>query len=205
MCTVTLRRTAAIGFLLLALTARSSAAEPKEWITLNNCTYVEAKDNDGDSFHMSGGDKTFALRLYFVDAPETNLIYPDRVREQAEHFGITIDETLKTARKAKERVQELLKEPFTVQTRWASAAGRGSETRYYGFVTVRGKSLAEILVSEGLARAKGVAPNLPNGEKASAYKEKLGKLEAAAREKRLGAWATSTKENPASHPATKPQ
>jgi len=32
MCTVTLRRTAAIGFLLLALTARSSAAEERKRI-----------------------------------------------------------------------------------------------------------------------------------------------------------------------------
>ena len=58
-------------------------------------------------------------------------------------------------------------------TRWASAAGRGRETRDYGFVEVGGKSLAEVLVSEGLAQSKGVAPNLPDGEKASAYMHKL--------------------------------
>jgi endonuclease YncB( thermonuclease family) len=58
-------------------------------------------------------------------------------------------------------------------------------------VEVDGKSLGEILVSEGLARTKGVAPSLPTGEKAKAYMERLDDLESAAHEKRLGAWATS--------------
>ena len=54
-----------------------------------------------------------------------------------------------------------------------------------------GKSLAELLVSEGLAQTKGVTPNLPDGEKASAYLQKLDGLEQAAHQKRVGAWATT--------------
>ena len=38
---------------------------------------------------------------------------------------------------------------------------------------------------------KGVAAKLPTGEKAAVYKEKLEGLEADAREKKLGGWATS--------------
>jgi endonuclease YncB( thermonuclease family) len=59
---------------------------------------------------------------------------------------------------------------------------------------VDGKSLAEILIREGLARSKGVAPNLPSGEKARAYMERLDALEQDARAKRVGAWSTAAEE-----------
>lgn len=177
--------------LLLSVVGQSWAAEHREWVTLTNCVYVAAKDNDGDSFRVRSGTNEFTLRLYYVDAPETNLKYAERTREQSEHFGITLDEAMKAGTKARDRVQELLGEPFVVRTRWASAAGRGRETRYYAVVEVGGKSLAEVLVSEGLVRTKGVAPKLPTGEKAAAYMERLAALEREARQKRLGAWAST--------------
>ena len=180
-----------VTLLLCVVAGASYAAESKPWVTLTNCEYVIAKYNDGDSFRVRSGTNEFTLRLYYVDAPETTMSYPERVHQQSEHFGITMDEALKVGEQAKERVQELLREPFIVRTRWASAAGRGRETRYYGFVEVGGKSLAEVLVSEGLAQAKGVAPNLPDGEKASAYMQKLEGLERTAHQKRVGAWATT--------------
>jgi micrococcal nuclease len=180
-----------VTLLLCVIAGASYAAESKPWVTLTNCVYVVTKYNDGDSFRVRSGTNEFTLRLYYVDAPETTMSYPERVHQQSEHFGITMDEALKVGAQAKERVQELLREPFIVRTRWASAAGRGRETRYYGFVEVGGKSLAEVLVSEGLAQPKGVAPNLPDGEKASAYMQKLEGLEQAAHQKRVGAWATT--------------
>jgi endonuclease YncB( thermonuclease family) len=152
---------------------------------------VAAKDNDGDSFRVRCGTNEFNLRLYFVDAPETNLRYPERTREQSDYFGVTLDETMKAGTKAKEVVQAMLQEPFVVRTRWASAAGRGREPRYYAFVEMGGKSLTEVLVSQGLARTKGVMVNLPTGEKAKAYVERLEALEREARQKRLGVWASS--------------
>ena len=178
-----------IALLLSLVAGASHAAVSRAWITLTNCQYVATKDGDGDSFRVRSGMNEFSLRLYYVDAPETTLTYGERVHQQSEHYGITLDETLKTGAKARERVQELLRESFTVHTRWASAAGRGREPRYYGLVEVGGKSLAEVLVSEGLAQVKGVAPNLPSGEKASAYMKRLDDLEHKARQKRLGAWA----------------
>jgi endonuclease YncB( thermonuclease family) len=152
---------------------------------------MAAKDNDGDSFRLRCGDNEFNLRLYFVDAPESNLRYPERTREQSEYFSVTLDETLKAGAKARETVQEILRKGFIVRTRWASATGRGRETRYYAFVEVGGKSLAEVLVGQGLARTKGVFVNLPTGEKAKAYAERLEAMEREARQKQLGVWASA--------------
>ena len=181
----------AVTLLLLVAPWPSGAAERREWVSLTNCQYVAAKDNDGDSFRVRCGTNEFTLRLYFVDAPETNLRYPERTREQSEHFGVTLDETMKAGAKAKDTVQEILRDPFVVRTRWASAAGRGKETRYYALVEVGGQSLAEVLVSQGLARTKGVSPNLPTGERAKAYVERLEALEGEARQRRRGIWGSA--------------
>ena len=182
---------------LLAIAANGHAAEKKEWVTLDNCQYVDWEDNDGDSFRVRCGEKEFTARLYFVDTPETNLRYGDRTREQSLHFGITLDETMNVGLQAKDRVRNLLQKPFVVRTLWASAAGRGREARYNVLIDVDGKSLAEILISEGLARAKGVGHALPDGTKSRDYMEQLSQLEEQARQKKLGAWgmAAAAKQN----------
>ena len=164
------------------------AAERKEWVTFTNCQYVAAKDDDGDSFRVRSGTNEFNLRLYFVDAPETNLRYADRNREQAEHFGITIDDTLKAGKRARDFTRDVLREPFVVRTRWASTAGR---PRYYAFVEVGTNSLAAMLVAQGWARTKGVTAALP-GQKSKDFSERLAALEAEARRQRLGVWAMAT-------------
>ena len=182
-----------VTLLLCIALVPSGAAERREWVSVTDCQYVMAKDNDGDSFRVRCGSKEFILRLYFVDTPEVNLSYPERTREQSEHFGVTLDETMKAGAQARDTVQKMLRESFIVRTRWATAAGRAKEPRYYAMVEVGGKSLAELLVGQGLARIKGVYPNLPTGEKGKAYVERLGMLEREARQKRLGVWATSAK------------
>jgi endonuclease YncB( thermonuclease family) len=155
---------------------------------------VDSRDNDGDSFRVHCGEKEFRARLYFVDAAETNLTYAERTREQSLHFGVTLDETMKAGVKAKERVRALLEKPFVLRTVWATAAGRGREARYYVLIEVDRKSLPETLVSEGLARVKGVRHVLPDGEKSSSYVDRLTALEQEARQKRLGAWSTTAEE-----------
>jgi len=187
-------QSALVGVVLLAVAGASCAAERKPWVTLTNCQYLATQDGDGDSFRIRNGTNEFCLRLYYVDAPEATLTYPERVRQQSEHFGITLDESLKAGAKARERVRELLREPFRVRTRWATAAGRARETRYFCIVEVGGKSLAELLVSEGLAQTKGVAPNLPSGEKASTYMRRLEGLEQVARQNRAGVWASAAEQ-----------
>src|SRR5436190_1024972 len=170
-------RALVVLLLLVVLSSKTSAVDKKEWVKSTDCAYVDAKDNDGDSFRVRCGDREFTARFYYVDAPETNLSRGDRTHEQSLHFGITLDETMKAGEKAKQRTKELLQKPFVVWTRWSTAGGRGRESRYYVIIEADGKNLAEILVSEGLARVKGMAPNLPNEEKGKAYMERLDDLE----------------------------
>ena len=145
------------------------AAKAKKWEKLAACQYVEDKNNDGDSFRVKCGEKDFVLRLYFVDAPETNLRDAERTRLQSEHFGVSLEETMKAGVKATEVARDTMKGSFDVWTKWTSGGGRGNEVRYYGLVEVDG----EILVSGGLARIVGPVVPLPNGEKSTAYKERL--------------------------------
>lgn len=173
----------------------SIAAERRAWATFTNCQYVVTKDSDGDSFRIRSGTNEFTVRLYFVDAPETNLRYAERNRDQAEHFGITLDETVRAGVKATEVTRALLREPFTVRTRWASAAGGGREPRYYSFVDVGTNSLATLLVAQGWARTKGVTATLP-GQNSKDFAARLRGLEAEARTKRLGIWKRSTDKKP---------
>ena len=170
----------------------SWAADRKAWVRLPDCEYVEQAYNDGDSVHVQCGAQEFIVRLYFVDAPEATLRYPDRTREQSEYFGVTLDETLRAGREATILVRERLRPPFVVWTRWASAAGRTKTPRYYGFVEVAGQSLAELLVREGLARTKGVTATGPTGTPSHSVRDPLQALERTAREHKRGVWATST-------------
>ena len=107
---------------------------------------------------------------------------------------------MRAGEKATEVVAKVLSKPFVVHTMWSGGGGRAKESRYSALVEFGGKSLAEMLVTEGLARAKGMAVNLPDGEKGKAYVERLEALEKAAQVKRVGAWATTTRKDGADHP-----
>ena len=180
-------------FLLFVFSVQAVAADRKEWLTLTGCAYVAHHNNDGDSFHVRCGAEEFVVRLYFVDTPETNLTYGERTREQAAHFGATLDDTLKAGARARLLVRDTLRTPFVVLTRKAYAQGAAKDPRYYGMVQVNanGKStgLDEILVLAGLARVKGVAVNIPGGEKSRAHAQRLLLLEEHAKQKRRGLWS----------------
>lgn len=182
-------RTAAFLCAILALDA--AAADRREWEQHSHCRYIDQRYNDGDSFKVSCGVKENILRLYYVDAPESNMSNSSRVAEQATYFGVTNTDVLATGEAATRRVRELLQEPFSVSTKWSVAGGRSKELRYYGLIEIGGKRLAEILVSEGLARTKGVVVRLPSGEKATDYLAKLRGLEREAKNQRKGIWAQS--------------
>lgn len=117
--------------------------------------------------------------------------FPDRVREQSEYFGLTLDETLNVGKLAREEVRRMLKYPFEIHTKWSTAPGRSSQPRIYGIPVARGESLVEHLVENGLACIKGRTVQLPTGEKAIDYLKKLKRIELEAKSKRIGAWRAS--------------
>ncbi len=170
-----------------------AAAGKTKWELLTACQYVEDQYNDGDSFRVKCGEREFVVRLYFVDAPETNMRDAERTHQQSEHFGASHEDTIKIGVKAATTARESLKRPFNIWTRWTSAAGRAKAVRYFGLVEVDGKSLIENLVSNGLARTKGAVAPLPSGETSKVYRRRLEALEADAKKRQVGAWARSTK------------
>lgn len=168
-------------------------APQKKWQALDNCRYVEREGNDGDSFGLQCASRKFILRLYYVDAPETNLQFGERAREQAQHFGTTLDETLQAGQRARDYVRSALGGAFVVLTRRASAPGRSKEPRFYGLVQVGGRYLHESLLAEGFAQVRGVTTALPDGTPSRAYVPRLRALEDRARIERRGVWARSSK------------
>jgi endonuclease YncB( thermonuclease family) len=181
-------------FLLFAAVLGFSAqAAEKTWQRLDACRYVPDKSNDGDSFLVQCANaKKFFVRLYFVDAPESEASFPERVRQQYDYFGVTMDELTRGGAQARDYVQRLVgNRYFSIFTRYSFAQGRSKNTRYYGLVVVENRYLHEILLSEGLARNKGSRVSLPTGEKVKVYASALQRLEDDARVRRKGVWATS--------------
>jgi endonuclease YncB( thermonuclease family) len=182
----------------LAAPARAAVSNktPAKWLTFPNCRFMPEETRDGDSFHvMTSDQRQFIFCLYFVDAPESDTSVKDRVREQAEYFGVSEDEVLQAGQQAKKVTAEWLKQPFTVTTRWQNASGRSRLPRYYAQIEATGRDLGELLVSYGWGRAKGTVAILPDGKPAKEHMAKLQKLESEAKAKRLGLWAKSKKAN----------
>lgn len=186
-----LRHVFIVTFLLLGLaTLLAPAAE--SWTRLEGCTLIANPFNDGDSFRVRHDGKEYLFRLYYVDTPENDLEFPQRVREQADYFGIAPNEANEIGQAAANATRERLSSaPFNIITRWHGAQGRGTTPRFYAFVETANGDLAEELVSRGLARVFGVRVTRPDGERATDYRARLLKLEDAARESRVGAWASS--------------
>lgn len=190
---------AGLAFLLLALAGH---AQDKKWATLD-CVYLADKSNDGDSFLVQCGRERFFVRLYFVDAPETDLDFPERVRQQYDYFGVGMDELTRGGSMARDYVNRVLApRRFAVHTRKVFAQGRSKLTRYYGLVQVEGRYLHELLLEEGLARNRGTRVALPGGHKARAHANALQAIEDRARAFRKGVWANH---NPARRVPDRPR
>jgi endonuclease YncB( thermonuclease family) len=158
----------------------------KPWQVLANCKLLAREANDGDSFHVRHDGKEYIFRLYYVDAPETSLQFPDRVQEQAEYFSFSEQDALRVGEAAKHFTTRILAaSPFTVVTQWEDARGSSQLPRYYAFVVTEQGDLDELLTAEGLVRVYGmhVADNL-GGRKQS----ELRQLEQSARREGEGAW-----------------
>jgi endonuclease YncB( thermonuclease family) len=163
----------------------------KDWITLDNCQLVPNNGNDGDSFHVRANDTEYLVRLYFVDAPETASVGPERLIEQAKYFGLSVPQVIEIGRDAKRFVESKLSEPFTVITRLAGGLGRSTVQRIYGFVRTKEGDLGEQLVANGLARIHGAPATAPGGSISADEREKLAQLESEAKRRKVGAWGIS--------------
>ena len=173
---------------VVTLAARDGS---KQWIVLNNCRLIANPANDGDSFHVSAGEKEYIFRLYLVDAPETDEMTPGRLVEQANYFGISVPQAIEVGRAATEFTREKLSEQFIVFKRLADALGRSRIERLYAFVQTREGDLGEQLVRNGLARNYGFkAP--PPGLKSSRLEiEKLQQFEDEAKREKIGGWGVN--------------
>lgn len=160
-----------------------------KWRMFENCTLVPNKSNDGDSFHVKVKRREYIFRLYFADCPETDDSVPDRVKEQAEYWGISEKATIRLGKDAAKFTQKSLEKGFTVWTRMHEAMGRSDKNRYYAVVLVGEENLAEELVRSGFARIFGQDTDLPDGTRSTTFWWRLKTAEREAKKNRLGAFS----------------
>jgi competence ComEA-like helix-hairpin-helix protein len=163
--------------------------QSKDWIVLKDCRLIRNPANDGDSFHVTAGNKEYLFRLYFVDAPETDEMTPGRLVEQAKYFGVTVPQAIETGRAAKDFTQQKLSTPFTVFTHMSDAMGQSRIERFYAFVETKDGDLGELLVRNGLARNHGFKATPPGAKSWRSELEKLQQFENEARQEKIGAWS----------------
>jgi endonuclease YncB( thermonuclease family) len=99
---------------LLALARTAPPAQP--FRRLDGCTYKPQRWDDGDSFHVILPEqKELIFRLYFVDTPEEERVYADRIAEQAAYFGISARAAVEIGHEASEFTKQTLAKPFTIR------------------------------------------------------------------------------------------
>ncbi|MBU1694159.1 MAG: thermonuclease family protein [Verrucomicrobia bacterium] len=177
----------------LALLSPGAAEAAKKWRVMEECTLIENPANDGDSFHVRWKKRHYIFRLYFVDTPESESSLADRVKEQAEYFGIDEASTIQLGKQAAKFTEKFLADGFSIHTRRENALGRSERQRFYGIVkNAAGEDLAEALIANGLARIFGVDMDIPDDVRSTTFVNRLKGLELQAKKQRLGAWATQT-------------
>jgi len=196
---VSLRHWTAVGVVLLwggisavaQVRREGDKSEPK-WEALSGCRLVTNTIVDGDSFHVLHQGREYIFRLYFVDSPESDATLKDRIKDQAEYFGISPNYVPRAGALASRFTREkLTARDITIITRWQNGLGRSGLARFYGVVLVNGTNLAEELVVNGYARIHGVRANWPDGPRSTTFVNKLKNLELTAREKKRGVWETT--------------
>ncbi len=168
---------------------------------LENCTLVDHRHNDGDSFHIKHAKGQDEIRLYYADTAESEYkTYGggenngDRLDKQGTYFGgLNRDQTAKIGQLGKKRTLNLLKgKKFKVITKWEPVTNRQSERRMHAFVIIEKEDkeyyLHELLVDEGLVRLSTRGGNLPDGTNWKQQKERLQAMENNAKKRKVGAW-----------------
>ena len=179
------------GFLAVAwLVGAAGAAEKEDW-EICECKLQTDQYYDGDSFYAEDKEgKTLVFRLYGVDCPETDDRFPDRIKEQAEHFGIPEKDVLRWGEKAKDFTKKFLRSGFEVQTLKEETYSSGGAPRYFAIVLKGKERLAEALVEAGLARAYGKPVHWPPRGRGDmwTFMKDLKEIEARAKRKKVGMW-----------------
>ena len=175
-----------------------AAPAPKPFEIIRNCTFKAGRWNDGDSFHAilplgnpfhPSENYETTVRLYFVDAVETETKYADRIKEQAAYFGITEEQALELAHEATDFTTKQLARPFTICTNGRAAMGLSAGGRIYAFVfTAENADLNAALILNGLARIHGTSTKIPNGWTPQEYHDRLVAYEAQAKAAGSGGW-----------------
>lgn len=181
-----------VGICLFALSGYAEAR--KKWEVWENCRLIPNAGNDGDSFRVRkrNGRYTYILRLYFVDAPETDETLTSRIAEQADYWGIDTKQILRMGTKATRFTKAFLEDGFTVYTKKEKTKGRSEKSRYYALIKVKDRFLSTALVEAGLARLYGRQVETPAGvPKATTLRLRHKKAERAAKAARRGAWTFS--------------
>lgn len=172
-----------------AAQSKNRHAASGTWEKFENCTLMEDRANDGDSFILRHGGESHTFRLYFADCAEKyrSDLNAERLAQQAAHFGgISVESVVATGQEARDVSLALLRSgPVTLETRWEEVYDSG---RYYAFVRASGKDLAELLISKGLARVHTGGATRPGGASERTQRDMLLKLEQSARSRHLGAW-----------------
>src|SRR4051812_43469854 len=169
--------------LLPFASSAQTAPHAKPFERFDGCVVEPDEWTDGDSFRVRLPDgRLETFRLYFVDTTEARS-RSKRSDEQAAYFGISREAAIELGKQAKAFTARALEKPFTIQTRWRPVFG---PKRFYAFVfTADGRDLAELLVSNGLARIYGTRTPTPDGRDSRGYRERLAEFEARAKENGL--------------------
>jgi endonuclease YncB( thermonuclease family) len=163
--------------------------EVKPWEKLEGCRIVESFGNDGDSFHVMHQGKEYVFRICFADCPETSMTYPDRIKAQADWWGIKNEDVVKARHDATDFTMKLLKDKeFTAYTKHKDARGNSKLGREFVMIRVGTSFLSEALVKAGLARSYGYAVATPDGDSRNDYRHKLDLLEKKAKHDHVGGW-----------------
>jgi endonuclease YncB( thermonuclease family) len=193
-----------ISLAVLLLATVPAARADKQWRKYTNCTLIESKGNDGDSFHVDCGSLKSAkarhklIRLYFVDTPESDDTLPERLEEQRKYWNLPdIKTVIKLGKEAHKFTDEHLKKPFTVYSRLEDALGRSKIGRDAGMVWIdeEKEDLGYLLVRNGLARPgswKTDLQDLDDYKKGKdSWARRINMAEADARREKKGCWAYS--------------
>lgn len=174
---------------LLGIAAPARAAAPTAWQTWERCELAKDSYFDGDSFHVQHGGRDTIVRLYFVDAPETDASYGGLVSEQAQWFKVSPGTVLRGGALARAFTAKFLAGGFRVRTRLQQAPGASRSQRFYGIVEAKGRRLDTALIGAGFARVNGQIADFPDAASGRQTVLTLRQLEGQAAKARRGVWA----------------